>query len=187
MKPPFSRGNILNGRRGAQRQCEQGNWPEEGKQLLSAAGRPGQIHTVVPSIRGHNEAASAAGVSHSIVVDSKTGWNEWNETYWVHVAEYESLPSSLRDSRECNGTFFFLKPLPVFELWNEHSRGFNNPSVLLFLHCTRFFYSFIFIESFSDVKIYQFTLSFKEFSFVTVNIRLQMFFRWSQTSIAKSL
>lgn len=50
--------------------------PEEGEQLLSAARGPGQIHTVVASIRGHDEAGSAAGVSHSIVVDSKTGRKE---------------------------------------------------------------------------------------------------------------
>lgn len=47
--------------------------PEECQQLLSAAWRPGQIHTVVASVRGHYEAASAAGVSQPVVVESKTG------------------------------------------------------------------------------------------------------------------
>lgn len=88
MKPPFSSSNILNGRRGGVLpQRDQGNWPEERKQLPSAARRPGQIHAVVAPIRGHDEAASAARVSHSIVVDSKTGWSERNETYWVHLPE----------------------------------------------------------------------------------------------------
>lgn len=47
--------------------------PEECQQLLSAAWRPGQIHTVVASVRGHYEAAPAAGVSQAVVVESKTG------------------------------------------------------------------------------------------------------------------
>lgn len=46
--------------------------PEECEQLLSAAGGPGQINTVVASIRGHHEPTPAAGVSYSIMVDSKT-------------------------------------------------------------------------------------------------------------------
>ena len=52
---------------------EQAGPPEECEQLLSAALGPGQIHTVVASIRGHNEATPAAGVSQSVMVDSKTG------------------------------------------------------------------------------------------------------------------
>lgn len=52
---------------------EQAGSPEECEQLLSAALGPGQIHTVVASIRGHYEATPAAGVSQSIMVDSKTG------------------------------------------------------------------------------------------------------------------
>lgn len=55
--------------------CEQVDPPEECEQLLSAARRPGQIHAVVASIRGHHEAAPAASVSYSVVVDSETGWN----------------------------------------------------------------------------------------------------------------
>lgn len=50
--------------------------PEECEQLLSAAGRPGQIHTVVAAIRGHYEATPAAGVSDSVMVESKTGWKK---------------------------------------------------------------------------------------------------------------
>lgn len=52
---------------------EQADPPEECEQLLSAAGGPGEIHTVVASIRGHNKPTPAACVSHSIMVDSKTG------------------------------------------------------------------------------------------------------------------
>lgn len=52
---------------------EQVGPPEECEQLLPAARGPGQIHTVVASIRGHHEATPAAGVSYSIMVDSKTG------------------------------------------------------------------------------------------------------------------
>lgn len=52
---------------------EQAGPPEECEQLLSAALGPGQIHTVVAPIRGHYEAAPAAGVSQSVMVDSKTG------------------------------------------------------------------------------------------------------------------
>lgn len=47
--------------------------PEECEQLLPAAGGPGQIHTVVAAIRGHHESTPAAGVPHSIMVDSKAG------------------------------------------------------------------------------------------------------------------
>lgn len=50
--------------------------PEEREQLLSAAGGPGQIHTVVATIGGHYKARLAAGVSHSVMVDSKTGGKE---------------------------------------------------------------------------------------------------------------
>lgn len=57
--------------------CSLVHLPEEGEQLLSAARGPGQIHAVVASIRGHDEARSAAGVLESIVVNSKTGQKEW--------------------------------------------------------------------------------------------------------------
>lgn len=52
----------------------QGDLPKECEQLLSAARGPGQIHTVVASIRGHDRARPAAGVSHPIMVDAKAGW-----------------------------------------------------------------------------------------------------------------
>ncbi len=52
---------------------EQVGPPEECEQLLSAAWGPGQIHTVVASIRGHHEPTPAAGVPYTIMVDSKTG------------------------------------------------------------------------------------------------------------------
>lgn len=63
--------------------------PEEGKQLLSAARGPGQIHTVVTSIGGHYEARFAANVSHSIMVDSKTGWKEIRSYLTKHRAAVE--------------------------------------------------------------------------------------------------
>ena len=47
--------------------------PEEGVQLLPAALGPGEIHAVVASVSGHHEATPAAGVSYSVMVDSKTG------------------------------------------------------------------------------------------------------------------
>lgn len=53
--------------------------PEKREELPSAARRPGQINAVVAPIGGHHEAAPAAGVSHAVVVNSKT---EWKETYF---------------------------------------------------------------------------------------------------------
>lgn len=50
---------------------EQFGPPEECEHLLPAAGGPGQIHTVVAAIRGHHEPTPAAGVSHSVMVDSE--------------------------------------------------------------------------------------------------------------------
>lgn len=52
--------------------CEQVGPPEECEQLLPAALGPGQIHAVVASVRGHHEPTPAAGVSYSVMVDSKT-------------------------------------------------------------------------------------------------------------------
>ena len=47
--------------------------PEEGQQLLPAAGGPGEVHAVVAPVRRHHEAAPAAGVPHTVVVHPKTG------------------------------------------------------------------------------------------------------------------
>jgi len=50
--------------------------PEEGGQLLSAAGGPGQVHAVVAAVSGHHEAARPAGIPHTVVVHPETGEKE---------------------------------------------------------------------------------------------------------------
>lgn len=95
--------------------CEQVDPPEECEQLLSAARRPGQIHAVVASIRGHHEAAPAAGVSYSVVVDSKTGWNRLNMSH-VELTVLNMNMNHLFETLCGVTSDFFFKLLAAFEL-----------------------------------------------------------------------
>lgn len=117
--------------------CEQVDPPEECEQLLSAARRPGQIHAVVASIRGHHEATPAAGVSYSVVVDSKTGWNRLNMS---HV-EFTVLNMNMNHLYEtlCGVTSDFFLNLSEHLNSQANTLGCFNTSVLSFQQCTGFF------------------------------------------------
>ena len=67
----MERERIERGERGLREDRDSTELPEEGVELLSATGRPGEVHTVVASIGRHHEATPPTGVVHPVVVDAE--------------------------------------------------------------------------------------------------------------------
>ncbi|KAJ0019492.1 hypothetical protein NQD34_007061 [Periophthalmus magnuspinnatus] len=95
--------------------CEQVEPPEECEQLLSTAGGPGQIHTVINAVRSHHESTAATAVSTPSWLIPKLG--ERNVKASV-LCNYTAPVFSTHSTQLCNPSDLLI-PIRDPELWDQ--------------------------------------------------------------------